>query len=110
MKARLSLKDADADELNRLLGTNHFIFQYVHAAKNWGDQDDSEFMGVLQESLKTFKTQIEKKQADAKAALAFSFDPEDTAPLTDTSSKGNKGKGNNQVSYYLHLYKNTENI
>ena len=109
MKARLLLKDVDADELNRLLGTDRFIFQYVHAAKNRGDQDDSEFMGVLQESLKTFKTQIEKKQADAKDALAFSFDPGDTAPRR-YSSKGNKGKGNNQVSYYLHLYKNTENI
>ena len=69
------MKDTDADELNRLLGTDHFIFQYVHAAKNRGNLDVSEFMGVLLESHKTFKTQIEKKQADAKATLAFSFDP-----------------------------------
>ena len=80
---RLSLKNTDADELNRLLGSDHFIFQDVHAVKNRGDQDDSEFMGVLKESLKTFKTQIEKKQVDAKAALAFSLTPK-TLPLSPT--------------------------
>jgi hypothetical protein len=103
------LNEADTEELNVHLGIDRFIFQYVRDVKDKGDQDDKQFMGVLKESLKTFKTVMQKKKADAKAALSFSLDPEDTAPLPNTSNgesqakkNGNNGKSK-QVSIYLYF-------
>jgi hypothetical protein len=101
------LKEADADDLNEHLGTDRFIFEYVRAVKNRGDQDDMQFMGVLKDSLITFKRQMQKKQEDAKAALSFALDPEDPAPLPDTSSKGEthaKKNGNNGKSKTVSIY------
>jgi hypothetical protein len=106
-----SLNVAAADELNGHLGTDRFIFQYIRAAKNRGDEDDMKFIGMLKDSLKTFNILVQKKQADAKAALSFAFEPEARAPLPDTSSKGAtevKKKGNNgkskQVSIFLYFF------
>jgi hypothetical protein len=103
------LNEADTEELNAHLGSDQFIFQYVRDVKSRGDQDDKQFMGVLKESLKTFKTLMQKKKADAEAALSFSLDPEDRAPLPDTSKgdsqakkNGNNGKSK-QVSIYLYF-------
>jgi hypothetical protein len=85
------LNEEDARKLDKIVTLDRFVYLYAVAAKSRGDDDDTVFMGQLQESLISFKRK--KAASEAAAATAFTFDTEPRpAPTDEKAEKKTKGQ------------------